>query len=136
MPDLRVDFFTEPMDSNMQKRHSYVEITMKQIVSPSDISPSMSSTNINIVNSTGINVNNVNVTSNPMDDTATTVACTTQTPRATIVVQQVKYYKQNMLSLPSLLINFPTTKKKKPKARINEQHSLNTCSFRINEDIF
>lgn len=87
LPDLRVDFFSEPMD-NVQKRHSYVEITMKQMsASPSDISPSMSNTNISI-GSTG-NSTGINVTSNPMDETTTTVTCTTQTPRATIVVQQV-----------------------------------------------
>lgn len=83
VPDLRVDFFSEPMD-NTQKRHSYVEITMKQITS-SDVSPSMSSTNISIANNIG-NTAGINVTPNPMDETVT---CTTQTPRATIVVQQV-----------------------------------------------
>lgn len=71
---------------NLQKRHSYVEITMKQI-STSDMSPSMSSTNISIANAG--NTSGINVTSNPMDETSTTVTCTTQTPRATIVVQQV-----------------------------------------------
>ncbi|XP_031640448.1 uncharacterized protein LOC116352191 isoform X2 [Contarinia nasturtii] len=85
VPDLRVDFFSEPMD-NTQKRHSYVEITMKQITT-SDISPSMSSTNISMVNNIGGNAAGINVTSNPMDETST-VTCTTQTPRATIVVQQ------------------------------------------------
>ncbi|XP_055306565.1 uncharacterized protein LOC129570867, partial [Sitodiplosis mosellana] len=84
VPDLRVDFFSEPMD-HLQKRHSYVEITMKQI-SASDMSPSMSSTNISIANAG--NTSGINVTSNPMDETSTTVTCTTQTPRATIVVQQ------------------------------------------------
>lgn len=88
VPDLRVDFFSEPMD-NVQKRHSYVEITMKQMnASPSDMmSPSMSSTNISIANAG--NSTGINVTSNPMDETTATVTCTTQTPRATIVVQQV-----------------------------------------------
>lgn len=85
VPDLRVDFFSEPID-HLQKRHSYVEITMKQI-SASDMSPSMSSTNISISNAG--NTSGINVTSNPMDDTSATVTCTTQTPRATIVVQQV-----------------------------------------------
>lgn len=88
VPDLRVDFFSEPTD-NVQKRHSYVEITMKQMnASPSDMmSPSMSSTNISIANAG--NSTGINVTSNPMDETTATVTCTTQTPRATIVVQQV-----------------------------------------------
>lgn len=87
VPNLRVDFFAEPMD-NTQKRHSYVEITMKQI-SATDVSPTMSTTNISIANSGSSS--GINVTSNPMDDTSTTVTCTTQTPRATIVVQQVIY---------------------------------------------
>lgn len=80
MPDLRVDFFTESVD-NTKKRHSYVEITMKQMTASfTDISPNLSNTNTSSA---------MNVTSNPMDETATTVTCTTQTPRATIVVQQV-----------------------------------------------
>lgn len=87
VPDLRVDFFTEAMD-NVQKRHSYVEITMKQInASSSDMSSSLSNTNMSISNAT--NTMGINVTSNPMDETAANVTCTTQTPRATIVVQQV-----------------------------------------------
>lgn len=61
---------------------------MKQINTPlSDISPNVSSTNMNISN-VGSNTG-INVTSNPMDETTATVTCTTQTPRATIVVQQV-----------------------------------------------
>lgn len=103
VPDLRVDFFAEPMD-NVQKRHSYVEITMKQLsASPSDVSPSMSNTNISI-GSTG-NSTGINVTSNPMDETATTVTCTTQTPRATIVVQQVNVdQKQNACNIVCVII--------------------------------
>lgn len=82
--DSRVDFFTEPV-TNIKKRHSYVEITMKQVVAPlPDTSPNTCSSISNVGNSTGINV-----TSNPMDETTASATCTTQTPRATIVVQQV-----------------------------------------------
>lgn len=85
VPDLRVDFFTESVD-NTKKRHSYVEITMKQMTASfTDISPNLSNTNT----SSAMNATGINVTSNPMDETTTTVTCTTQTPRATIVVQQV-----------------------------------------------
>lgn len=90
VPDLRVDFFSESMNQNAQKRHSFVEITLKQIVPPlSDASPSKTFSTITSNNTINSNASGINVTSNPMDDT-TSVTCTTQTPRATIVVQQVK----------------------------------------------
>lgn len=90
VPDLRVDFFSESRDQNAQKRHSFVEITLKQIVPPlSDASPSKIFSTITSNNTINSSASGINVTSNPMDDT-TSVTCTTQTPRATIVVQQVK----------------------------------------------
>lgn len=81
LPDLRVDFFTEAVESaNARKRSSCVEYTMKQpaqqLIQLNDNSPSGFNTG------TGINV-----TPNPMDES--TAGCT-QTPRATIVVQQVQ----------------------------------------------
>lgn len=94
LPDLRVDFFTEAVE-NAQKRHSFVEITMKQVLPLSDTSPSRAfsiaattTTNNTHTSNTSIN-SGINVTPNPMDDTIAS-ACSTQTPRATIVVQQVK----------------------------------------------
>lgn len=90
MPDLRVDFFAEPV-SESQKRHSFVEIHLKQVGAgadgpANDTSPkSVHSCNATLTNHTGINV-----TPNPMDETTAAVTCTTsQAPRATIVVQQV-----------------------------------------------
>lgn len=92
VPDLRVDFFAEPHSEYAQKRHSFVEIHLKQAL-PNNNDPSspksVHSCNATITTAAIINSAGINVTSNPMDDTSASACATSQTPRATIVVQQV-----------------------------------------------
>lgn len=82
LPDFRVDFFAETStnEKSTQKRHSFVENNGGGGGAMTTHRPSSASQH---------DTQPINVTSNPMDESNGCTSTTQQTPRATIVVQQV-----------------------------------------------
>lgn len=92
LPDFRVDFFAETMTNEKPapKRHSFVESGAMASHRPSSASQH--------------DTQSINVTSNPMDESNGCTSTTQQTPRATIVVQQVCAFTLFTMLFQSILV--------------------------------